>query len=187
MSSATNPGGDSHTQIKNIVAPTVNEAANALFTSEEKAKLRSNLIEEQIRQAKYLREHPEIDHLLQIAIGKLVKDQPEDPVQYLTSFFSDNDLEALEAEHTAEEQRMHAEEAEKHAQLADPAVFSLPWDVCIFRLLHIYIYTNIETALLEKKMQTENIIMIIMRLYIIKGIVKWSFNLLARLFFCRYY
>lgn len=121
-----NPNFLPTSRIKNIVSPTVNEAADALFTPEEKDRLRSNLIEEQIRQAKYLREHPEVDHLLQIAIGKLVKDQPEDAVGYLTNFFSENDLEALEAQHYQEEQRLQAIVQERHAELADPSVFALP-------------------------------------------------------------
>lgn len=110
---------------QNVVSPSVNEAVNALFNNEEKQKLRTNLIEEQIKQAKYLREHPEINHLLQIAIGKLVKDQPEDPVVYLTSFFADQDLEELEASHREHEEYLQAVVQEKHAQLADPTVFSL--------------------------------------------------------------
>eukprot|EP00796_Vickermania_ingenoplastis_P006365 gene6365-4590_t len=116
------------TEVRSIVAPTVNEAADALFTQEEKAKLRANLIEEQIQHAKYLRAHPEIDRLLQIAIGKLVRDQPEDAVAYLTQLFAENDLEEMEAAYAMEEQRLHDAEREKHAQLANPESTCFSWN-----------------------------------------------------------
>lgn len=110
---------------QNVVSPSIDEAASALFNKDEKERLRKNLIEEQIKQAKYIRAHPEINHLMQIAIGKLVKDQPEDPVGYLTSFFADQDLEALESAHKRNEEYLQSVVQEKHGQLADPTVFSL--------------------------------------------------------------
>lgn len=111
--------------VQNVVSPSIDEAASALFNDKEKERLRKNLIEEQIKQAKYMREHPEINHLMQIAIGKLVKDQPEDPVGYLTSFFADQDLEALESEHKKNNEYLQSVVREKHGELADPTVFSL--------------------------------------------------------------
>lgn len=76
--------------------PTVREAADAVFLPEEKQKLKENLIEEQIQQARYLREHPEIERVLRQAISKLAQEQPEDPVAALTAFLSDENLDEVD-------------------------------------------------------------------------------------------
>lgn len=83
--------------------PSLKTAVETLFTPEEKEKLRANLIERQIAQAKYLREHPEISSVMRSAISQLVKDKPADPILYLTDYFLTHDLEEVERINQARE------------------------------------------------------------------------------------
>ncbi|CBZ30163.1 conserved hypothetical protein [Leishmania mexicana MHOM/GT/2001/U1103] len=70
-----------------MAEPTLNEAVAAVFTEEEHAALKTNLRSEQIAQAKYLRDHPEIHEAVQEALARVLQAQPEDPVAFLTQYF----------------------------------------------------------------------------------------------------
>ena len=89
--------------VKNAAEPTLGEAANFLFTAEERAKVQSNITEARIAQGKYLRDHPEVGEALSIAFDQLLRAQPADAEKFLTDFFANTDLGAAVA---AERQAM---------------------------------------------------------------------------------
>ncbi|GET92115.1 hypothetical protein, conserved [Leishmania tarentolae] len=70
-----------------MAEPTLSEAAAAVFSEEERSALKANLRSEQIAQAMYLRNHPEIHQALQEALAKVLRAQPEDPVTFLIQYF----------------------------------------------------------------------------------------------------
>ncbi|EPY30217.1 hypothetical protein STCU_04177 [Strigomonas culicis] len=84
--------------------PSVREAAEAVFLPEETQRLKANLIEEQIQQARYLRAHPEIERVMRLAVSKLVREQPEDPVPVLAAFLADDHLSEMDRLAVAEEE-----------------------------------------------------------------------------------
>ncbi|CCW60483.1 unnamed protein product [Phytomonas sp. EM1] len=98
------------------VERSLNEAADAVLKPEAKQKLRESLITEQIEQSKYLRAHSEIGEVVQIAISRLLKDQPQDTVSYLSDFFSNNDLDLL-----VEKARAEVEERNRNAKRRPPS------------------------------------------------------------------
>ncbi|KPI86225.1 hypothetical protein ABL78_4698 [Leptomonas seymouri] len=71
-----------------MATPTLLEAAKAVFSDEERETLKENLRTEQVAQAKYLREHPEVRESLQEGLRRVLQDQPEDPVATLTAYFA---------------------------------------------------------------------------------------------------
>lgn len=86
--------------------PTLRQAINAVFSADEKKQLRESMINEQIAQGKYLRDHPEIDHILRMAIGDLVREHPDDAIGFLRKYFAEQDLEELERTETQREAEM---------------------------------------------------------------------------------
>ncbi|CCW67638.1 unnamed protein product [Phytomonas sp. Hart1] len=86
---------------------TLSEAADTVLNPKQKEKLHESLITEQIEQSKYLRAHSEITEIIQIAIFRLLKDQPEDAVLYLSDLFANNDLELIVEKSRAELEERH--------------------------------------------------------------------------------
>jgi hypothetical protein len=75
-----------------MAAPSLSEAARAVFSDEECNTLRDNLHSEQIAQARYLRAHPEIRESLQEGLRRVLQSQPADPVAALVAYFSSEEF-----------------------------------------------------------------------------------------------
>lgn len=75
-----------------MAEPTLKEAAAAVFSEEERTALKSNLRSEQIAQAKYLRSHPEVHAAVQEGLARVLQEQPQDPVAYLTAYFTSEEF-----------------------------------------------------------------------------------------------
>lgn len=71
-----------------MTAPTLSEAARAVFNDEEREALKENLRSEQVAQAKYLRAHSEIRESLQEGLRRVLQERPEDPIAALTAYFT---------------------------------------------------------------------------------------------------
>ncbi|CAD2216955.1 hypothetical protein ADEAN_000443300 [Angomonas deanei] len=105
-------------KIKTADSPALKEAVDAVFTPEEKQKLKENLIEEQINQAKYLQQHPEIETVFKVALSELVKKQPENCVEFFCNYLATNDLTQISQLYDAqqEDKQRRAKQNEKEEQ-----------------------------------------------------------------------
>lgn len=75
-----------------MAPPTLSEAAKAVFSEEERQTLKDNLRTEQIAQAKYLRDHPEVREGLQEGLRRVLQSQPEDPVAALVAYLTSDEF-----------------------------------------------------------------------------------------------
>ncbi|KAK7196648.1 Dpy-30 motif/Regulatory subunit of type II PKA R-subunit [Novymonas esmeraldas] len=75
-----------------MAEPSLREAAAAVFSEEERTVIKDNLRSEQVAQAKYLRAHPEVHRAVQEGLARVLKAQPDDPVAFLTEYFTSDDL-----------------------------------------------------------------------------------------------